>query len=41
MLLNDLQRNEEMGRRSGRPTIAPDVRLGITIRILAGEAIWT
>jgi len=33
-----LQRNEEMGKRSKRTVIPPDMRLGITLRLLAGAS---
>lgn len=33
-----LMKNEEMGTRSGRRTISPEIRLAITIRMLAGAS---
>jgi len=36
MIESKLKRDEIMGRRSHRTVIAPDMRLGITIRILSG-----
>lgn len=35
-----LQKNVEMGRRSNRTTVMPDMRLKITLRLLAGADIW-
>lgn len=36
----DIQKNVEMGRRSRRTTVPPDMRLAITLRILAGGDLW-
>ena len=33
-----LQKNIEMGRRAKRPTIPPDVRLAVTLRMMAGAS---
>ena len=35
-----IQKNVEMGKRSKRTTVMPDMRLGITLRLLAGADIW-
>lgn len=36
LVWNDLKKNDDMGRRAKRPTIQPDVTLGVTLRMLAG-----
>lgn len=36
----DLQKNVEMGRRSKRTTVPQDIRLAITLRVLAGGDLW-
>lgn len=35
-----LQKNAEMGRRSGRRTISPEARLGILLRMMSGETVY-
>lgn len=36
----DLTKNEDMGRRAGRPIVRPDVRLAVTLRLMAGAKRW-
>lgn len=38
LIREDITKNDEMGRRSKRPTIKPDVRMGVTLRMLAGAS---
>lgn len=37
---DDLTKNEDMGIRAGRPVVKPDVRLAVTIRLMAGAKRW-
>lgn len=37
---SQLRRDEEMGRKSGREVIAPDVRLGVLLRMMAGARVY-
>lgn len=38
LIREDISRNEEMGMRAGRPVVAPDTRLAVTLRMLAGAS---
>ena len=37
---DQIQKNIEMGRRSRRTTVPADIRLSITLRIMAGTYVW-
>ena len=39
-LVNHRLKNEVMARRAGRETVSPEARLGILLRIMAGESVY-